>query len=139
MNSTLKTVLIWILIVVAAVGLWNFVEHGRSGPRTIDLTDFLNHVENGRVAEVTIAGSSLTGRLRPDNQFFQSTMVPGYAAVYDKLIAAGVKVKVIPTDQQSWFTVLISWFMPMLVAFGLGWRCALWSQRQRLQPPMTTA
>src|SRR5689334_10685944 len=110
----------WVLILVAAIGLWNFVERKSSPAVTISLTDFVNRIENGNVAEVTIKGENLIGRLQPGNEEFRATMLPGYTAVFEKLINAKVKVTVIPEDH-SWFTSLMSWFMPMLVAFGFGW------------------
>jgi len=139
MNPTVKTILIWVLILVAALGLWNVVEHGRTSAPMLTLTDFLSKVDSGSVAEVKITGSSLTGRLRPSNEVFRSTILPDYAAVYDKLIKAKVQVTVVPADQQSWFAALTLWVAPMLIVFGLGWLCGAWFQRQRLQRPMATA
>jgi hypothetical protein len=66
MNQTVKTILVWMLILVAAVGLWNFVEHGRSAPPELSLTEFLSRVDNGDVAEVKVDGSSVTGKLAPE-------------------------------------------------------------------------
>ena len=62
MNSTVKEILLWVLILVAAVGLYNFVEHSSSPGAMLSLTDFLNKVEAGQVAEVEINGSNLMGK-----------------------------------------------------------------------------
>jgi len=136
MNQTVKTILVWVLILSVALGLWNLVEKKSSSTPIISLTDFMDKVTNGSVAEVTINGPTIRGRLRSDNQEFQSTMLPGYTAVYEKLIDAKVSVTVVPDDRSS-LAPLMSWLMPVLVAFGLGWLCASWFQRRRPQPPMT--
>ena len=62
MNSTVKTILIWVLILVAAVGLYSFVEHNSSPGAMLTLTDFLNKVEAGQVEKVEINGSNLKGK-----------------------------------------------------------------------------
>lgn len=139
MNSTVRTILIWVLIVVAAIGLWNFVEKKSGSTRILSLTDFMDKIGHDEVAEVKIAGSTLTGRLRPNNEPFMTTMLPDYTAPYDQLLKARVKVTVIPEDRQAWLPLLMSWLMPLLVAFGFGWLCASWSHRRRPQPPMTAA
>jgi cell division protease FtsH len=139
MNPTVKTILVWILILVAAVGLWNFVEHGRSGAPELSLTEFLSSVDKGEVAEVRVDGSSVTGKLRQNGGAFRSTLPVAYHAIYEQLIDAQVKVTVVPVDKPSWVTVFASSVSPLLVAFGLGWLCARWSQSRRQQPPMTTA
>jgi cell division protease FtsH len=139
MNPTIKTILTSMLILVAAVGLWNFVEHGRSGTPVLSLTEFLSKVDNGDVAEVRVDGSNVTGKLRQNGGAFRSTLPEAYHAIYEQLLDAKVKVYVIPVDKPSWFTGFLPWVSPLLVAFGLGWQCARWSQNRRRQPPMTTA
>jgi ATP-dependent Zn protease len=137
MNPTIKMVLTWALILVIAVGLWNFVEHGRSIPE-ISLTDFLAKVDNGDVAEVKVEGSNVTGTLRQNGGAFRSTLPVAYHVIYEQLIDAKVKVTVVPVASSSRFTFFMSWVSPLLLAFGLGWQCARWSQNRRRQPPMTT-
>jgi hypothetical protein len=62
LNSTVKTILIWILILGAAVALYNFVEKGTGGsPTKLTLTDFMNKLEKDEVKDVTINGSNLKG------------------------------------------------------------------------------
>lgn len=139
MNSTVKAILTWALILVAAIGLWNLVEKKSGTVPIFSLSDFMDKVANDSVAEVTVLGSNVRGRLRGGNQEFKATIPPGYTALYDQLLKARVKVTVISEGRQAWPTLLMSWFMPLLVAFGFGWLCASWSHRRRPQPPMTAA
>lgn len=120
MTSTTKTVGIWVLILVVAVGLYNFVE--RSGPpvRVLNFTDLLTSVERGAVSEVVITGSTVEGKLRADNEPFRSTIPPNYTALYDKLTSMGVRVAVVPSDQSSW-TIPSGWAAILIVAGSLLW------------------
>lgn len=102
MNSTIKVVLIWVLILVAAIGLYNFVEKPSSSQiRVVDLTAFLESVQMGRVAEVTIRGQNVVGILRESNERFRASIPDGYTAIYDTLTASKVKVIVIPGEDRS--------------------------------------
>ena len=120
LNSTVKTILIWVLILVAAVGLYSFVEHSGNPGEMLTLTDFLNKVEAGEVAEVEINGSNLKGEYTAGgtNAEFRSTIPQEYSKIYDTLVAKGVIVKIIPPDQNPWLAMLLSWGLPMLFVFG---------------------
>lgn len=61
MNSTVKVILIWVLILVAAVGLYNFFAHRNTSSKTsLNLTELLNKVDQGEVTSVVVSGSNLT-------------------------------------------------------------------------------
>jgi cell division protease FtsH len=117
LNSTVKTILIWVLILVAALGLWNFVEKKSSAAPTLTLTDLLTKVRNDEVSEVTINGANLIGKLK-SNEDFKSTVPIEYSAIYDQFISKGVKVTIIAPDQNPWLAMLLSWGLPMLFVFG---------------------
>ena len=92
--------MIWVLILVAAVGLYNFVEgHNKEKEGVLTLNEFLNKVKATptEVADVTINGSSITGKLT-NGSAFTSTIPANYPAVYDELTKANVKVTVYPPD-----------------------------------------
>jgi hypothetical protein len=120
MNSTIKTILSWVLILVAAVGLYSFVEQSSSPAAMLTLTDFLNKVEAGQVAEVEINGSNLRGKYTAggSNEQFRSTIPPEYPRIYDTLVARGVIVKIIPPETNPWSALLVSWGLPLLFVFG---------------------
>jgi cell division protease FtsH len=111
---------IWVLILVAAVGLYNFVEgHNKEKEGVLTLNEFLNKVKATptEVADVTINGSSITGKLT-NGSAFTSTIPANYPAVYDELTKANVKVTVFPPDPNPWLAMLLSWGLPMLFVFG---------------------
>jgi cell division protease FtsH len=120
LNSTVKTILIWVLILVAAVGLYNLVENrGNSGKSSLLFNEFLAKVDEGQVGDVRINGSNVEGHLTTNNnEAFVSTIPPDYSTVYDKLAAKNVKTTIIPPDQNPWLAMLLSWGLPMLFVFG---------------------
>ena len=132
MNPTVKTILMWVLFLVAAVGLWNFLER-KDPARTLNFTELVEQVKAGNVSEVRIAGSTLTGTLRGGREAFKSTLPPESDSVYEGLLAAKVRVTIVPTERSIWPKAIVSQLLPMLLAFACGWLCA--SRWGRLQSP----
>ena len=120
MNPTAKTILTWVLIVVAAVGLYSFAEHNTSPAVMLTLTYFLNKVEAGQVAEVEVNGSNLKGKYTAGGSHaeFRSTIPPEYFKIYDTLVSKGVIVRIIPPDRNPWSAILLSWGLPLVFVFG---------------------
>ena len=50
MNSTLKSLLFWMVLVVVGVLVWNFSTTFQKGDRTISFSDFIQWVDSGQVA-----------------------------------------------------------------------------------------
>ena len=126
MNSTVKTIVVWGLILVAAVGLYQFVEHGTVSPtHMINLTEFLRSAQSGEVRSVVIRGSQVTGR-RADNTSFLTTIPAESSAIAERLVAASVAVTIAPEDKNPWIALLLSWAVPSLLVLG----CAAVFMRQ---------
>ena len=66
MNSTVKQVITWVVLAVAAIVLWQVVKNGTSGPkeRDITLTEFISNVEQNSILDATIRGSEVSGKFR---------------------------------------------------------------------------
>ncbi|HTM40629.1 MAG TPA: ATP-dependent metallopeptidase FtsH/Yme1/Tma family protein, partial [Terriglobales bacterium] len=71
MNSTVKTVVFWLVIILSGVLLWQVVKAGGAGAKTQDInfSQFLTDVDQGKVAEVTITGVEVTGKYENKSQF----------------------------------------------------------------------
>src|SRR5918996_482420 len=63
LNSTLKSLLFWIVLIVVGIMIWNFSTTFQRGPNPMSFTDFLQHVENRQVVSVVITGQQITGKL----------------------------------------------------------------------------
>ena len=65
MNSTLKSLLFWMVLIVVGVLIWNFSYTFQRTPDAIPFSVFLAHVEKREVQSVTITGSEITESSTP--------------------------------------------------------------------------
>ena len=108
MNSNVKTAIFWVVLVCIAVLLWTVVKTN-TGRQVNDLsfTDFIKQVEAGRVVEVTIAGTEVSGRLQ-GNAEIRTVIPPGYDKVYDLLTEKGVTTRIKEPSTGNWVTILVN-------------------------------
>jgi len=122
LNSTLKSLLFWMVLVVVGVLIWNFSNTFQRGPSPIAFTTFLSHVEKDQVIAVTITGNEITGDLSSTTgngkeQF--RTYVPGthFQGLANKLSEKNVVITAKPETTSPWATLLYSW-APILLMIG---------------------
>src|SRR5260221_5856286 len=72
MNSTLKRVLFWMVLVVIGVLVWKFSTTFQTHERPVAFSDFMADVDSGKVEQVTIAGHEITGIYRTDTESFRT-------------------------------------------------------------------
>ena len=63
MNSTLKSLLFWMVLVVVGVLIWNFSTTLQNRDDEISFSQFLQDVREKKVSSVTIEGNDITGSL----------------------------------------------------------------------------
>ena len=116
MNSTVKTLVLWVVLIVTGVLLWQVVQRTQSGAeKEKDFSEILNEIEKSNVASVEIIGSEVKGKFK-DGSAFKTTM-PNYPEFFKTLIAKGVIFKVKEPAQSPWLTALISW-APFVLLIG---------------------
>ncbi len=122
MNSTVKTVVFWLVIVLSGVLLWQVVKAGGTGtkPKEIIFSEFLSQVDQGNVQEVTITGTDVQGKFRNEkNQPFQTVVPANYPDMYKTLQQKGVNITVKDAQSGNWS----GWLVQLLPLILLG---ALW-------------
>ena len=62
MNQNVKNALLFVVIIVSVVLLWNWITTTRAGTKEIAFSDFLDRVEKNQVSEVLIRGDEVYGR-----------------------------------------------------------------------------
>ena len=79
MNSTVKTVLFWLLIGVSALLLWEVVKGARDGQKDkeVNATQFMGDVDQNNVREFTVNGMEVRGKYR-DGSAFHTTLPSNY-------------------------------------------------------------
>lgn len=117
LNQFSRNLLLWALIVLAMVMLFNTFQQPQSSAGRIPFSEFMNKVDEGQVLSVTIQGQSLTARTA-DSHVLQ-TYAPRDANVASQLMEKKVEIRVDPPEESPWYlTMLVSWF-PMLLLVGV--------------------
>jgi cell division protease FtsH len=121
LNSTLKNLLFWMVLVVVGVLIWSFSNTLQGKPAPMAFSTFLSHVEAGDVIEVTMTGNDITGYYASNNgtgreQF--RTFVPNhYEGLANSLAQKKVTIVAKPETTSPWATLLYSW-APILLMIG---------------------
>ena len=79
MNSTVKTALFWLLIIVSAFLLWQVVKSARDGQKDAELnvSQFMTDVDQNNIQEIMVNGMEVRGKLR-NNSLFHATVPANY-------------------------------------------------------------
>ena len=103
MNSTVKTVVFWLVIVLSAFLLWQVVKSSNSGQKDteINFSQFMSDVDKGGVQEVTITGMEVRGKYSNGKQF-HTTVPANYPAMIDKLNSKNVNVTFRDSNGGGW-------------------------------------
>ena len=117
MNSTLKSLLFWMVLVVVGVLLWQFSANYQQRDSVISFSEFMEKVNGGQVASVTITGSEVTGVYKAANETFKTYAPAQYDGLANKLIDKGVSVTAKEPSASPWATIFYSW-APILLMIG---------------------
>jgi cell division protease FtsH len=107
-------------MITCLVFLWQFVvkSTGQNQEKNISLTQLLNDADAGKIAEVTVNGSEVTGKYRDDKNQFHTTVPPGYNDMYKTFRDHGVNITIKDTNTNGWVTFLIQ-LAPFALLLGL--------------------
>jgi cell division protease FtsH len=122
LNSTGKTVLLWVVIIVLVLLLWSLFQTTKGTNETIPFSTFIDRVNQGTVDRVTIRGDEVRGETKqsaPGGKHEFRTAVPqNYPAMIDLLKTKGVTIEIEPQHDAPFITALITW-APVLFLIGL--------------------
>jgi cell division protease FtsH len=112
----LKSLLFWVVLFVVGVLIWNFSAKFQSHERTTSFSEFIQAVDSGTVAGVTITGQDITGTSKNGERFH--TYAPSqYDGLANKLIERGVQVDSKEPTASPWASLLYTW-APVLLMIG---------------------
>ena len=118
MNDMAKNLILWMIIAGVLLMVFNNINQGTS-EETVNYSDFIREVNNGRVEAVEFSGINLTG-VRSDNTRFRTTLPSiGDDRLLDDLLENGVEVIGREPERQSiWAQLLVAGF-PVLIIIAL--------------------
>ncbi len=119
MNDVAKNLILWIVIAVVLLSIFqNFGDRTSSGQSLI-YSDFLTQVKQGQIREVLIEGQNITGKLNSGAQFTTYSPETDNSALIGDLDRANVSIMGKPPEQPSLLAhIFVSWF-PFIVLIGL--------------------
>jgi cell division protease FtsH len=119
-NSTVKTIVFWLVIVAAGVLLWQVVKGANAGAkeREINYSEFMSQVDQNNVSEVTVVGNDVRGKFKNDKSAFHAVVPPNYSEMYKPMRDHGVNITVKDANGGSY-----TWLINLLPFVLLG---ALW-------------
>ena len=120
MNSTVKTVLFWLLIGVSALLLWEVVKGARDGQKDkeMNFSEFMTDVDQGRVHDITVDGMQVKGKLT-DNTGFHTTVPSNYPDMIKKLQEKGVVMSFRDVNSGSLPLQLLGTWAPLILLGAL--------------------
>ncbi|HEY0157346.1 MAG TPA: ATP-dependent zinc metalloprotease FtsH [Thermoanaerobaculia bacterium] len=123
MNSTVKTALLWVVIIVLVFLLWSLFNTAKGASEQIPFSTFISRVNDGYVEKVTIRGADIRGETKPaapgGKREFHATgpsQLPD--DLHKRLEDKGVIVEFEPERDAPFITALITW-APFLFLIGL--------------------
>ena len=116
MNTTLRSLLFWMVLVVVGALIWNFSTSFQPRATEWDFSEFVRQVDAGQVARVTITGNEITGTTT-SNESFRTYALPQYEGLANRLIDRDVTVEAREATASPWTTLLYSW-APILLIIG---------------------
>ena len=116
MNTTVKSVVFWVAMLVLVGLVWNFSSRFQRAESNVSFTEFINWVDSGQVATVTITGNELTGQMLSKEKF-RTTLPSQYEGLVNRLLEKKVIVQAKEPTASPWAALLLSW-APILLLIG---------------------
>ncbi len=122
MNTLLKNIAFWTLIILAVLFFYKFLSANRPDQVEISFSQFMADVEAQKVQKVTITGSEITGEYGqpgPDGQPKRfTTYAPDYPDLVKDLRKSNVSIEARKPKESTYLVTILSW-LPMLVLIGI--------------------
>ncbi|MBT9583434.1 ATP-dependent zinc metalloprotease FtsH [bacterium] len=122
MQRFFRHLIISLLLAIAVLGVIYTVHGSKKGPKSVLYSEFVQYVDDGKVAEVSIQGNKLVGKFKTEDK--------GYAQFYthfrremepspeDLLTREKVRFQVADTEGNRWIVENL-YLIPLLIVSGL--------------------
>lgn len=119
MSDMAKNLILWLVIAVVLMSVFQSFGPGESNGRAVDYTTFVQEVGQGQIQEATFKDGEITFTRRGGGSRYVTYMPVYDQKLLDDLINQNVKVQGTPPEEQSLLgTIFISWF-PMILLIGV--------------------
>lgn len=119
MNDLIKNVLLWVVIAVILMTVFNSIGTQRQLGNTLTYSDFMTQVNTGAVDSAVLNGQEIRGKLRTGQAFTTYSPETDNRSLIGELLANNVEIVAEPPEKTGLLTqLLISWF-PFLLLIGV--------------------
>ena len=119
MNDMAKNLVLWVVIALVLMSVFNNFGPRRVATQQVEYSQFLQDVKQGRVQKVVIEGKSLQVTGQSGERFTVYSPETDNRSLVGELLEHGVAIDAKPPEQQSLLMqIFISWF-PMLLLIGV--------------------
>jgi len=121
-NSTVKTVLFWLLIGVSALLLWEVVKNARDGQKDkeINVTQFMSDIDANNIHEITVTGMEVRGKYRDQSAFHTTAPVNYFTPeLLKNLQSKGVVINFHDANSSSLPLTLLGTWAPLILLGAL--------------------
>ncbi len=119
MSDMAKNLILWLVIAVVLMSVFQSFGPGESNGRAVDYTTFVQEVGQGQIQDAQFNNSEISFTRRGGGAKYVTYMPVYDQKLLDDLINQNVKVQGTPPEEQSLLgTIFISWF-PMILLIGV--------------------
>ena len=113
MTQVWRNIALWLVVLLMALLMFKFISNTQQRQPDVIFSDFLNDVDHGRIAKVTIQGNQILGETTSGERFH--TYAPTDPDLVKNLRDKGVKIEAKPAEGDPWLMVLLVQWFPMLL------------------------
>ncbi len=118
MNDVVKTILLWMVIAIILISVFNNFGPKREADARVSYSSFLKDVEQGNVRSVTITEQNVNGELIGGKTFTTYLPMPQDSQLLSTMLSKGVVVNGKQPDQPGLLTHLLN-LLPWIVLFAI--------------------
>ncbi|MCR5756878.1 MAG: ATP-dependent zinc metalloprotease FtsH [Selenomonas sp.] len=121
MNKFLRNVGFYLLIILVAISIIDYFSTRNATKQEMGYTNFLQQVDEGKVAKVVLIQNTIRGTLSDGTEF--TTITPDNPnrdpKLFDKLSAKGVEIDAENPPEPPWWSTMFSSLLPILLLVGV--------------------
>ena len=120
MNSTLKSLLFWLVLVVIGALIWQFSAGLQKTEKQVAFTKFMELVKDGQIKSVTISGNEITAKTTSTDTSAEPgyrTFAPPYPDLVKELRDKSVEIDATRESNTSWTMILLK-YAPIVLMVG---------------------
>ena len=119
MNNLPKNLLLWLVIAIVLMSVFNNFGSRQPASRPLEYSVFLQRVKQNDVDRVTVQGREILGKFKSGESFTTYSPETDNKAMIGDMLEHGVTIEAKPPEEQSLLlTIFINWF-PLLLLVGV--------------------